>query len=402
MLPLFLLLLIVATLACTSTSQPAPDQVTPASQQSTSPPETLHSADVYGLHTGLKKMLSTATPDGQGRFYTGHLDGTIRIYDPETRSGRIVHTDLHAIHGLLVVQGRLYATHNNFCETLVERQERLKRIYYAKCSASGGVADNQWDPSNLGAFLSSVVGQIVSMEIGPDGGLSDLRIEVDQLPVGDREHAPHGFAYDGEWIYVSIGHPFNRPGDPENPPDPVRSQWFDLNMLTRPETAGSIIRFRPDAAQEYEVFATGLRNVYGISIGPDGNVYGLDNDIGSENDKDSIPGTAEELNVIKQGHFYGFPRWGTNVAPPEAGVTEPVAVLEGGGSTVALASKTGVFAAYIATDAGAVVDHFEYDTWTRSRIHEGPSSYNTALHEQDGKLYIFGITGRLTVISVDR
>ena len=220
-------------------------------------------------------------------------------------------------------------------------------------------------------------------------------MELDGLPVNGRDHSPNGMAHADGWIYVSIGHPFNEPVGLDTDQELPERHHFNLDVLMRPDAAGAIIRFRPGAAEEYEVFASGLRNVYGISVAGDGSVYGADNDA-------SFGGRGkakEELNAIIEGHHYGFPQYGTNVAPPEAGVTEPLVVLEGHGSTYAHAASDAVYVAYATSEGdGYVVDRYEYETWERSRFFRKSKHYITAIHERRGRLYIFGLDGSLTIV----
>ena len=100
--------------------------------------------------------------------------------------------------------------------------------------------------------------------------------------------------------------------------------------------------------------------------------------------------------------FYGFPFWGTRDAPPSAGVIEPVAVLEGVGSTMAYANADGVYVAYRYHGLGPhafVVDLFDYETFTPIRVFTNPKSYITTILEQEGLLYLVTFGGYLHVIN---
>ena len=77
-------------------------------------------------------------------------------------------------------------------------------------------------------------------------------------------HAPNGLANDGEYVYASIGHPqeWVKPNNLFN----ANADLFAENGR-RPDLMGVIARFRPPDG-EVEVFASGLRNTYQISIAP--------------------------------------------------------------------------------------------------------------------------------------
>jgi len=72
------------------------------------------------------------------------------------------------------------------------------------------------------------------------------------------------------------------------------------------ELLGSVLRIDPTSG-EIEVFASGLRNVYGLSFDEDGRLWGVDNDGRGRGDV----WRAEELLEIEEGLDYGFPDDGT-------------------------------------------------------------------------------------------
>ena len=214
-------------------------------------------------------------------------------------------------------------------------------------------------------FLSRVDARILSYQIDDSGALNDRQVAVDKLVATGRDHGPNGLANDGEYVYASIGHP-----ETVSKPDSyfVTRAAEISSHGRRADLMGTIIRFRPSDT-EVELYATGLRNIYGIFLASDGTIYGVDND--AVDGLMTSEGHREELNVVVKGGFYGFPRWGTNEAPPEAGVIEPVAVLPGVSSTYAHANADGVYVAYVhIDDTGShfVIDRFDYDTWTPRRV----------------------------------
>jgi glucose/arabinose dehydrogenase len=64
----------------------------------------------------------------------------------------------------------------------------------------------------------------------------------------------------------------------------------------------AIVRYNLDGTGE-EIFAEGLRNSVGIIFGPDGKLWGTDN--GRDLIGDDVP--PEEVNIIEQGKYYGWP-----------------------------------------------------------------------------------------------
>ena len=148
-------------------------------------------------------------------------------------------------------------------------------------AAAGNRCGNTPLPSNpagreLRALLERVSAHILSYRIAPDGSLDQPQVVVRGIVVTNRHHSAHGLANDGRYIYASIGHPeervrpnggfFHR----QAPPFPAASG-------RRADLMGTIVRFRPGDT-EVAVWAAGLRNTYGISITPDGTIYGADND----------------------------------------------------------------------------------------------------------------------------
>lgn len=156
---------------------------------------------------------------------------------------------------------------------------------------------------------------------------------------------------------------------------------------------------RIDASDRVEVYARGFRNVYGISVAPDGTIYGADND---EEDGLTTTGHLEELNGIQEGAFYGYPVYGTNEAPSDKNITEPVAILQGFGSTATYANEDGVYVAYVYAGETVrhVVDRFDYETFSATRIY-GDKEYYTNILEQDDLLYLLSLAGNIHVIDPD-
>ena len=307
------------------------------------------------------------------RMYVADYDGSIRLLNVDSGELSTVLAGLIIPQGLTVLDGRLYVTDmGNVCHALQDDDPW-------RCS--GADIRNRTDEERV-KFMQTSGARILSFRIDRQGNLSDRQVIEDRILSDSRDHSANGLTNDGEWVYVSIGHPEHTV---------VAESWFVENAVRfqgRDDLMGTIARFRPaDEELRIEVYARGFRNVYGISIAPDGTLYGADNDDGSNRQK-------EELNAIVEGGNYGFPAFGTGEAGPEHGVTEPVAVLAGAGSTVAFATKYGVYVAYIHHTRQGVIDRFDYRTFTPSRFFQGRGlGYVPAILERDELLYLVDLSG---------
>ncbi len=318
----------------------------------------------------------------EDRMYLADFEGRIRLLDVKTGVVTMALDGLSIPRGLTVLDGRLYVSEmGNVCRLI--RQVRGPDI---GCRYESGATDLE--------FLSRTSAQVLSYQIDDSGGLSDRQVVVDRIMAWDRDHAPNGLANDGEYVYVSVGHPQHR----INPGHILMTHADELKSHNRrTDLMGVVARLRPPD-NEVEVYATGLRNTYGISIAPDGTIYGADND-----DHGGLADCCqrEELNAIVAGGFYGFPSYGTYEAPPEAKVIEPVAVLEGTASTFAHANQDGIYVAYLALDGsgdGFVVDRFDYAGGTPERI-VSAKGHTTAILERNGLLYLASFDGSVHVIN---
>ena len=319
------------------------------------------------------------------RMYLADWKGDIRLLNVVTGEVKTALEGLSIPQGLTVLAGRLYVSEmGNVCELQPTAKEK------AQCKG---------DELGL-AVLTQSSARILSYRIGPDGELDDQQIVVDRILSFERDHSPNGLTNDGEWIYVSIGHPYGGQPDPQG--NYITAAAAELAAAGgRSDLMGVIARFRPGDA-EVEVYATGFRNTYGISMGPDGVLYGADNDT---EDGLAKAGQLEELNAIVQGGFYGYPFWGSYEAGAAVGVREPAAILQGTTSTFAYANEQGVYVAYLSLSdsagAGAegfVVDRFDYETFTPTRIVRGAPGHVTAILERQGLLYLATFSGVILVI----
>ena len=324
-------------------------------------------------------LLAAAWLDDR-RMYLADRQGRIRLLDVANGAVETMLEGLSWPRGLTALEGRLYVSElGNTCELLRELSGEAELDSCRHSSAYKGME-----------FLSRVNAQILSYHIADSGALSDRQIVVDQIIATGTRHGPNGLANDGEYVYASIGHPENF----DAPDSYFVAQAAAIALHgRRSDLMGTIIRFRP-ADTEVEIYAAGFRNIYGISMAPDGTIYGGDNDAGG---LEASIKHKEELNAIVEGGFYGFPQWGTNLAPPEAGVIEPVAALQGNAPTYAHANADGVYVAY---DIGRlyIVDRFDYNTWTPQQVFIS-HNYNTALLERQGLLYVVSLSGDIHVIN---
>lgn len=341
-----------------------------------------------GMLTPGGQLTAAAWLDDQ-RLYLADLEGRIRLLNVETGELWTVRTGLSMPQGLTVLHGRLYVSDmGNVCEGMVEEREKLEAAgltVRSTCNlsmASSEPSDVLWD------HLTKYTARIRSYRIGENGNLDDERVVLDRIIAIDREHSPNGLTNDGEYVYASIGYPHSH----------FKDYTDHLRTLSlRDDLMGVVARI--DSSGRSEVYARGFRNVYGIAVSPDGTIYGVDND---ESDGLATSGHREELNAIGEGEFYGFPFYGTNEAPLTANVTEPVAILKGAASTATHANDDGVYVAYFSIDEVPkyVVDRFDYETFSPTRIYEA-ESHVPAILEQNGLLYLFTLEGNVHVIDPD-
>ncbi len=120
--------------------------------------------------------------------------------------------------------------------------------------------------------------------------------------------------------------------------------------------SGQIRRVRPDGS-DWQTYAVGVRNSFGLTIAPDGALWATDN--GREDLPAGLP--PEELNQIVQGGDYGWPRcYGDRVPDPDGGgsaescadTLAPVATFPAHSSPVGLTFYTGT--TFAAADQGAL------------------------------------------------
>ena len=393
---------VTASRAVSPTAPPDPPPATPVAHPTVAPmpppatplPPTPTPEPSYELLEPGGRLTAAAWFDDD-HMYIADYEGDIRLLNIRTGETRKALADLSIPRGLTILDERLYVSEmGNACRRLYEYLEWLEDDRNIKWCSLGKIRDEAGLNEVTKAYILLAHARILSYRVLESGNLTDRQTVVDGLITVSGDHAPNGLANDGEYVYASIGHP---------------QGWIDQNSVfdanadlfaangRRPDLMGTIARFRPSDG-EVEVFASGLRNTYQISVAPDGTIYGADNDVAdgfSTGDEKHL----EELNAIVKDGFYGFPFWGTNEAPPEENVTEPVAVLNGASSTVAYANEDGVYVAYRNAESNRfVVDRFDYETFTPTRIFGGIRTYITSILERDGLLYILTFAGYVHII----
>jgi len=230
-------------------------------------------------------------PTSGDEGYISLAEGTIlryRLTDDGTFETRSVVSGLGFLRGIAVIDGTLF---------VVELTGLPCDPPIPECKGYG-IGASPADGER--AILSSATGRILVFDVAGTQ-LHDRRVLVDDLPVVNTEHGVNGLAAgpDGR-LYVSIGN--------------VETLWrtpeaVDDLDVRRPDLLGTILAVDP-ASGEVEVFARGLRNVFGLTFDPEGNLYGVDNDGPTRNGW-----RAEELLMIQRGKDYGFPVDGTYGAP---------------------------------------------------------------------------------------
>jgi glucose/arabinose dehydrogenase len=129
--------------------------------------------------------------------------------------------------------------------------------------------------------------------------ISSSQVIVSGLPYGRHQNDEIVYGKDG-FLYLGVG----STGDRTNGNDP---------------RSATIVRFKPDGSG-FEIFATGLRNPFGLAFDKDGNLFATDN--GPDD-----PAAPDELNYITEGRNYGFPDY-FGVPPNGSGTIRPVTTLQ--------------------------------------------------------------------------
>ena len=141
-----------------------------------------------------------------------------------------------------------------------------------------------------------------------DGVFDQLHPVVEGLPNNDYPfHSNNGIGFDADGkLYVAVGSTTDH--------GPLRKDY-----------EASIVRANADGS-DFEVFATGFRNPFDLTIAPDGRVFANDN--GPDRLDKVMPFyPPEELNYVQAGRDYGFPNVygnGLTIRPHDVETESPV------------------------------------------------------------------------------
>jgi hypothetical protein len=145
--------------------------------------------------------------------------------------------------------------------------------------------------------ISTSSASVVAMDIQADGSLGEPRTLVDGLPVVNRDHSVNDLDMgpDGS-LYVAVGG--------------VDYLWDHLERLdeitaSHADWLGTILRIDPESGAT-NIWASGFRNLYGLTFNDEGRLFAVDND------GPTVAGYRhEELLEIHEGRAYGYPFEGT-------------------------------------------------------------------------------------------
>ncbi|HEY7425438.1 MAG TPA: hypothetical protein VH682_14500 [Gemmataceae bacterium] len=163
--------------------------------------------------------------------------------------------------------------------------------------------------SRAGQYTRAEKGRIVEIDTGSVTRLRDLDGDgvydnytdvVTGLPGAqnpDGLHQNNGITFSRDFLYVTVGTPSDH-GPPNH------------------RYAGTIVRARPDGS-ELAIFAQGLRNPFGIAVGPGEQVFCTDNDADFTN-----PGDA--LYHVVEGDHFGHPYNAVSKSITVAGAKAPL------------------------------------------------------------------------------
>jgi glucose/arabinose dehydrogenase len=216
--------------------------------------------------------------------------------------------------------GRLYVTSQDGNVYLLTDSNQDGRADTRSIFASGydfplGVAVQ----SSTGEVYISQKGVISVLSDDNQAGVADgERILAGDLPFGLHQNDNIVFGPDG-WLYVGVGSTCNACDD------------------TNPQSA-SILRFNVQTG-EREIYATGMRNPYGIAFDPKtGDLFATDNG----RDDLGMDAPFEELNHIIQGEDYGYPNcWNEQDQPGCENTIPAIASFEAHSSADAVAIYDG-------------------------------------------------------------
>ncbi len=212
-------------------------------------------------------------------------------------------------------------------------------------------------------------GRVLAFRVNPDGALADRRVVLADLPFANTDHGVNDVAVgpDGR-IFVSIGHV-----------DLLYATPALARDLRRPHGGllGTVISFEPDGG-DLQVYAKGLRNVYGLTFDDEGRLFGVDNDGPTQGGW-----RREEVLAISRGADYGYP-WDGTYSPYRVSRDPPLWVLDtvGTGGLAWIRRQDGEPTLYIGS--GAHLDALKLTEDDDGRVHVADREDETRLLELTG------------------
>lgn len=270
----------------------------------------------YALPKAPTALVFRGEYDGYIAFGEGQI---ARFELPRQPEGELVletvAKDISYPHGLAILDDTLYVTEQGPFDCNDTRAAgAFAGIRCAKLPGMS-VRDSQIQ------ILESTRGGVIAFDISQDGTLQNRRSIVTDLPVSTGDHAVNGIVVGPDKrLYVAIGSL-----DVLVNEDDLQEI---LESIERPnlDLIGSIISFEPDGSS-LEVYASGLRNVYGLTMDEKGRLYGVDN-----NGLTARDWRKEEVLQIKRGANYGYPYEGS-FGDNERTTDDPIWFLDGVGSS---------------------------------------------------------------------
>ena len=327
-------------------------------------------------------------PDDKGRIYASDQYGVLYRFDPPAAGETLdpasivkVPVDIRAINGMVWSDGALYAGVNDY--------ERIATSGFYKISDSNG--DDELDKAEL----------LRAFESKSDHGVHAV------VPTPDGKHF---YLITGNNAVIEGG-----PVEGTSQNSPVAKIWGDDHLLPRlPDgrghnrhvlsPGGIVYRISRDG-KEFEIFASGFRNIYGGSLNKDGELFTYDADM--EYDFNTPWYRPTRVNHVVSGGEYGW-RNGAGKYPEFYPDNLPATVNIGPGS------PTGTRFGYGAKFPAKYQEAYYILDWSWGKIYavhleEDGSSYSGTkedfitgaslpvtdlmIHPDDGAMY-FAIGGR--------
>jgi hypothetical protein len=238
----------------------------------------------------------------------------------------------------------------------------------------GYILSEDWEAGERRIVRSSR-GRVLAFRVHEDGSLTDRHVVLADLPVATTQHGVNDVVLgpDGR-IFVAIGHV-----------DVLYAATSLARDLRRPhgDLLGTVISFEPDGS-DLQVYAKGLRNVYGLAFDDKGRLFGVDNDGPTQGSW-----RREEVLQISRGADYGYPSDGT-YGPHLVPRDPPLWVLDivGAGGLASVRRQDGGSTLYVGS--GAHLNALKLD--------EGDDGRLRVVGREDETRLLGGIPGYVTAL----